>query len=208
MESLADQVKAALEANDIQKAYSLSAELSTGVFRMAKANEPTAQQKYESMLQTPMFGPRGSWLDLSQLAKAAYDAGQLEAAEGYAKELLAKYSDPKGYSGPKGTSGSGEAVFIGNMVLGRVALRRNQDIPEAKNRLLASAYTVGSPALNSFGPNMSLAKELLEKGERDTVLEFFTRCRTFWTMGQNKLDDWTATVKGGGIPDFRANLLY
>ena len=27
-------------------------------------------------------------------------------------------------------------------------------------------------------------------------------------MGQKKLDEWTAIVKGGGIPEFGANLLY
>jgi hypothetical protein len=55
---------------------------------------------------------------------------------------------------------------------------------------------------------MSLAKDLIEAGERDVVLEYFTLCRSFWKMGQKKLDDWTAMIKGGGMPDFGANLLY
>jgi len=74
--------------------------------------------------------------------------------------------------------------------------------------LMTSATTTGSPQLNSFGPNMSLAQDLLVQGERDAVLEFFARCRSFWKMGQKKLDEWTATVKGGGTPEFGANLLY
>lgn len=49
---------------------------------------------------------------------------------------------------------------------------------------------------------MSLAKDLLNLGERDTVLEFFTLCRSFWKQPLAKLDDWTAMVKGlGGIPE-------
>ena len=40
----------------------------------------------------------------------------------------------------------------------------------------------GSPQLNSFGPIMSLAEELLEQGEPDTVLEFFAECRKFWKL--------------------------
>jgi hypothetical protein len=55
---------------------------------------------------------------------------------------------------------------------------------------------------------MSLAKDLLEKGERAAVLDFFVRCRSFWNMGQTKLDQWTAMVKGGGMPEFGANLVY
>jgi hypothetical protein len=55
---------------------------------------------------------------------------------------------------------------------------------------------------------MSLAKDLLEQGDRDTVLEFFAECRKFWKLDHDKLDAWTAKVRGGGIPDFGANLLY
>ncbi len=54
---------------------------------------------------------------------------------------------------------------------------------------------------------MTLAKELLEKGEKDVVLEFFDLCARFWKY-QPRLSEWTATVKQGGIPDFGANLDY
>ena len=79
---------------------------------------------------------------------------------------------------------------------------------EAKKRLLASDDSKGSPQMNSFGPNMQLAKALLEKGERDAVLEYFQRCGRFWKMGQDQLAAWTAAVKKGEIPDFGANLNY
>ena len=36
-------------------------------------------------------------------------------------------------------------------------------IEEAKRHLLAAGRSSGSPVLGSFGPNMSLAKDLLEK---------------------------------------------
>ena len=39
--------------------------------------------------------------------------------------------------------------------------------------LLAVGRTPGSPQLNSFGPNMALAAELLQKEVRDTVLQYF-----------------------------------
>jgi len=55
---------------------------------------------------------------------------------------------------------------------------------------------------------VTLAKELIEKGERDAALEYFAICRTFWKMGGTRLDAWTATVRSGGIPEFGANLAY
>lgn len=64
----------------------------------------------------------------------------------------------------------------------------------------------GAPTLNSFGPNMSLAKELLERGEREVVLEFFELCRTFWECEEGRLDTWSDDVRRGEIPNFGANL--
>jgi hypothetical protein len=55
---------------------------------------------------------------------------------------------------------------------------------------------------------MSLAKELLEKGETDAVLKYFDLCRKFWGKGGERLDKWTQEVKAGIAPDFGANLDY
>ena len=101
----------------------------------------------------------------------------------------------------------GNAVQDANQVLGLIALAKG-DVAEAKKRLLASADSKGSPQMNSFGPNMQLAKALLEKGEKDVVLEYFQRCGTFWKMGAERLAAWTAAVKNGKIPEFGANLRY
>ncbi len=94
------------------------------------------------------------------------------------------------------------------MLLGRVALRRDKNVAIARILLTAAGKTPGSPQLNSFGPNMSLAKDLLAAGERDTVIEFFGECSSFWKQEFSKLNEWTATVKGGGVPEFGANLRY
>jgi hypothetical protein len=88
-----------------------------------------------------------------------------------------------------------------------VSLRKG-DVAQAKVHLLESGKSSGSPTLMSFGPNMSLAKGLLESGERDTVLEYFEECRTFWKMGAAKLDEWSARVRNGEIPNFGSNLRY
>jgi hypothetical protein len=92
-------------------------------------------------------------------------------------------------------------------VLGRIALQ-NGDLTHAKQALLAAGRIKGSSQLNSFGPNMSLAEELLEKGEKDTVLRYFKLCRKFWKNGGEKLDQWEKDVNAGNIPQFGGNLVY
>jgi tetratricopeptide (TPR) repeat protein len=141
---------------------------------------------------------------LPQLAKAAFDAGEFEQARNYAIELLEKAASSEV---PEFFRNDGNAVHHGNLILGRVALQSGY-VEQAKQHLVASAETSGSPQLNSFGPNMSLAKELLEQGERDVVLEYFTRCGSFWKSGTDRLQEWTSQVQRGVIPEFGPNLRY
>jgi hypothetical protein len=107
----------------------------------------------------------------------------------------------------KGKPGYGNAVQDFNQVLGRIALAEG-NIDEAKKRLIASADSNGSPTMNSFGPNMTLAKDLLLKGENEVVLQYFDLCRRFWKRHTDTLDSWTEDVKHGRLPEFGANLVY
>jgi tetratricopeptide (TPR) repeat protein len=138
---------------------------------------------------------------LEDLATTAFEAGDIPKAQQYATELLE--SAPQF----KANWNYGNAIFKGNFVLGRIALRRG-DTVGARERLIAAGNTPGSPQLDSFGPNMTLAKELLEKGERDAVITFLQACGKFWKMGADQLPNWIATIKGGGMPDFRMQLMY
>jgi len=95
----------------------------------------------------------------------------------------------------------------GHMVLGRVALKRG-DVETAKRELLLAGATPGSPQLDSFGPNMSLAKDLLEKKQADTVIEYFALCGKFWKLEDGNLKRWSVLAKAGEMPDFGANLVY
>jgi tetratricopeptide (TPR) repeat protein len=139
--------------------------------------------------------------ELGALATSAFEAGETATAQKYASELL--ISAPKF----KNDWNYGNALYEGNVVLGRLALERG-DIAGAKEHLLAAGQTPGSPQLDSFGPNMTLAKELLEKGEREVVLTYLQSCVSFWKMGGDKLQAWIATIRGGGTPDFGTNLHY
>jgi hypothetical protein len=138
---------------------------------------------------------------LGDAAKESFEIGKVEDAGKYATELLAlapRYQGNWNY---------GNAIQNSNLVLGRIAVREGR-IQEAKQYLLAAGSSPGSPQMDSFGPNMSLAKDLIEKGERDTVVQYFELCRKFWKMDWGKLDDWSNEVKAGKTPDFGANLVY
>ena len=102
---------------------------------------------------------------------------------------------------------AGNVVHHGHRLLGLVALA-GDDVAEATRRLLASADTDGSPQLNSFGPNMSLAAALLARGKTEAVLEYFDRCERFWAKASDHLPDWRSDVQAERDPDFGANLVY
>ena len=101
----------------------------------------------------------------------------------------------------------GNALHDANMVLGQVALREG-DIAKAEEYLLKSGSTPGSPQLNSFGPNMSLAQELIQAERVDVVLEYFKLCSEFWKNSRGRLKTWATQAKAGQMPDFGANLFY
>lgn len=139
--------------------------------------------------------------ELDNVATAAFLAGDFEMAAAYSRELLEMAMQYKQ------NWNFGNAVHKGNLMLGRLALRQG-NVEEAKKRLIAGGNTAGSPQLDSFGPNMSLAKDLLEKGEKDIVLQYFELCRRFWEMDYGNLRQWAEQVKKGESPDFGANLVY
>ena len=87
---------------------------------------------------------------------------------------------------------------------------RDGKTAEAKQYLLESGKTTGSPVLNSFGPSMALAKELLDKGETNAVLDFLADCQKFWPRygSENKTAQWAEEIKQGKTPDFGVNLVY
>lgn len=135
---------------------------------------------------------------LTELAKTAFRAGQLEKSREYAESMLGV--DQLDWN-------EGNRIHYGNLTLGRIALLED-DINEAKARLIAAGETPGSPQLNSFGPDMTLAKELLQRGESEVVLRYFSLCSEFWELGQEELQAWTAEVEEGGVPDFGTGLKF
>lgn len=138
---------------------------------------------------------------LGEAAKESFETGKLDDARRYAQELAAlapQYKNSWDY---------GNAVHDANLVLGRIAVREH-DLKAAKKYLIAAGRSPGSPQMDSFGPNMSLAQDLLAAGDRETVLEYLTLCHRFWKKDRGQLDQWIADVNAGRTPNFGANVLY
>lgn len=134
----------------------------------------------------------GGLLVASSLALVVSPAGRsFEAA--HARAQLASVA------GRQGNWNHGNVVHWAHITLGRVALGRG-DRAAAVEHLLAAGRTPGSPQLDSFGPDLGLAAELLAAGERQAVVEYLGLCRRFWRR-QELLDRWVRELEAGATPD-------
>jgi len=144
-----------------------------------------------------------AFVDLGAEMQRAFEEDQFEKCEELARrylEMAEHFRDNWNY---------GNALHKANMCLGRLALRKGQ-LEEAKIFLRQAGETPGSPQLNSFGPNMALAKELLELGEKEAVLHYLNACKKFWTWYLSfwKIYRWKRAIKRGEIPHFGGNMIY
>jgi serine/threonine protein kinase len=129
---------------------------------------------------------------LHQLSKVELNLGNLDRATEIAKTMLKTYDD--GYS-----------IHAAHQILGRIALRQDR-LEEAEQHLLDSARVKSTPILSSFGPSMILAKELLEKDRKESVLEYIELSGQFWTVGEKRLKDWKEAISNNRSPDFGINV--
>ncbi len=165
------------------------------------SREPQLQQLQQSDLANKRLAL------LLHLTPAAMYAGDAAKAAAYANELMALGEKLKSSPG-FGPGFYANATHVGNLVLGRLALLGG-DVGRAREHLLAAGRVPpGSPTLMSFGPNMLLASELIERGERDAAVEYLDLCAGFWKRQDGKVEGWKAVVKEGGMPNFGANLGY
>jgi hypothetical protein len=137
--------------------------------------------------------------DFKELTELALQAKEYQIASSIATERLSAVRT-------RGCQCDDDA-HRANIVLGLVAIRQG-NVPDAKSYLLAAGRVGPSPALSSFGPNMQLAKELLKRGERETVSTYFDECGTFWSSGRKRLTEWKQQVARGEVPDFGSNVVY
>lgn len=139
--------------------------------------------------------PRHRFYALGDAAKYCFNTGKFDEAGKHASELLElsqRYRSDWNF---------GNAIHDGNMILGRIAVHDGR-IDDAKRFLEAAGSTPGSPQLDTFGPDMSLASDLLDVGEAAAVVFYIDKCRSFWEMHDGKLDFWASELKAGRRPRF------
>ena len=131
---------------------------------------------------------------LGQLSKAAIEVGEDGIADQRAREELELVPSLHGFMVPN-------TLHEGHILLGELALRRNDDALAARE-LMTAAEVDGSATLNSFGPNTELAQQLLARGQRDVVIRYLERVGRFWK--DDCLAPWLVAVRAGETPDFAA----
>lgn len=157
---------------------------------------------------------------LPKMAKAALEIpGELDSADEQADLMISQAKTesmkwPPETNGPVYSSGEGmispETNFLfyfGYLTKGMVALKKG-DTDKSAEFLLKSAEVYRAMNSMAQGPNMSLAKALLEAGRHDEVIEFLNKCGKVWKVDQGKVGKWTAEIKAGKIPDFGNSLYY
>jgi tetratricopeptide (TPR) repeat protein len=131
------------------------------------------------------------------LAEIAFQAGNLVLASEAAQLCLnLAFSFGEDWN-------DGNAIHIGHSILGRIALTKG-DLVKAKEHLALAGATKGSPQLNSFGPRMELAQELLKAGEPDAVIHYLEDCKKFWEPDceQGRLTKLISEILNGELPAF------
>lgn len=190
-----EHLRTALQARDIEASKKATDALADIVQQQWMKTRPTpADYLQEAEDRAAGANPKTRPRTLPYLAMVAFEAGEFNKAEQYARQTLLEPSD------------SYDSVHAGNIVLGLLALR-NDDVTGAGDYLLAAARTKGSMILDRWGPNLALANALLGKGRNEVVLEYLQLCKSFVTKNP-KLDDWIATLKGGRAPDLSHEYLW
>jgi hypothetical protein len=131
---------------------------------------------------------------LEEMVRAAYesrDEAELSARANEYLDLASIYRCNWNY---------GNAVHDANRYLGLASLRSG-NVEQAVMFLLRSGKSTGSPQLNSFGPDLNLAGELLKQGQVGPVRAYLVDVKRFWKMDNGQIDQWLAALERGERPE-------
>ncbi len=124
--------------------------------------------------------------------EAAFAAGEFDKARAYAVDALDGGGMPFSLA----------PEYRANLFLGRIALAEG-DAKAAGDYLIAAGRVAAWPSLSPlwgvWRPDTQLAEELLERGERQVVLEYLELCARHWEGDQ--LREWANKIRAGGNPD-------
>ncbi len=93
----------------------------------------------------------------------------------------------------------GNAIFFANLMLGDVVLRRG-DKRQAASHLLAASEAPPTDRLRYGNVDMTLARQLVDWGEREAVAQYLERCAKFNRRGKD-LAEWAAQIRKGINPE-------
>ncbi len=182
--------------------YSLESKRQPAGSRANRSAAPAIAQFERAIAQTVNDEDRFG-LVLSA-ARAAYIAGDYEKSTRWSMELVRLGAIQKK------TVVRAVAIHEANVVLGHLALI-DGNLEEAKDRLMSAVSVPDFPARLLFtggGKNLSLAKELLEQGERDSVLGYLRKCAECSPQDAAVFHRWISDIECGRARDFRASPAY
>jgi hypothetical protein len=194
-----EDLRAAIRREDWSEASRISIRINTALLiRNRSQASPGLELQHLMMIAGSDPIKRNPFLP--RLVKAAFAAGDYARAAGFADEALNAAKQGVFWW-------TGDAIHQANIVLGRLALRKG-DVEEAKRALIAAGKAPATSTLAGPGPNMQLAKDMLDRGETATVVQYLEECRNFWEGNHGKLAEWIVLIKAGLKPDFGPNLGY
>jgi hypothetical protein len=107
------------------------------------------------------------------------------------------------------------ALHVLHLLQARIAMDRG-DMKAADRLLVKAAKIPKESSFETFGPNTTLARAMLEKGRKEAVLEYLELSKKFWTgtpsrhndqgvvthlpKGSVLADRWISEIKAGKIP--------
>jgi len=94
----------------------------------------------------------------------------------------------------------GNAIHDANRILGLISLKGG-NIEDASYYLLESGKSTGSPQLDSFGPELDLANELLKLGRHEDVKTYLNDISSFWEMNDGSIETWINEINRGELPE-------
>jgi peroxiredoxin len=137
---------------------------------------------------------------LADLAKAEFEAGDDAAATRDARRVVEAAAELV----KRNPFQAATMINAGNSVLGRIALAHG-DVAEAQARLRASLDVAESTDFRFAGPDMTLAGDLADAGERDAVISYLESSREFWPHDRGLVDHYIKSIKAGKKREAFAN---
>jgi hypothetical protein len=153
-----------------------------------------ALAQYESLLSQADGGRRAT--ALLQAGDAALLVGDEGKAGAFGAQLLKHASsDDRMY---------GLYVHEAHRFLGHAALKSG-DVAGAKAELVKAGKSPESMGLERSGPQLTLAKALLAKGEKEAVLAYLEKVAELWPRGADDVEKWSEAIRKGETPNLDRN---